>query len=61
MSSDDAKDLALKGMRVGIFVEYNFEDSELIYPLHRFREEGATVFTIGPEKGKSYAGKHGYV
>lgn len=57
MSSEDKKDLT--GVRVAICVEYNYEDAELIYPLHRLREEGATVFTVGFEKGKQYSGKHG--
>eukprot|EP01094_Clydonella_sp_ATCC50884_P004146 TRINITY_DN13222_c0_g1_i2.p1 TRINITY_DN13222_c0_g1~~TRINITY_DN13222_c0_g1_i2.p1 ORF type:complete len:200 (+),score=60.48 TRINITY_DN13222_c0_g1_i2:42-641(+) len=50
----------LAGRVVGILVEYNFEDLELTYPLLRFREEGATVFTIGPAAGTVYKGKHGY-
>lgn len=57
--SDAKEALPLEGVKVAIFVEFNFEDAELIYPLHRLREEGATVFTVGFEKGKAYAGKHG--
>ena len=30
------------------------------YPLLRFREEGMTTFTVGPEEGKVYASKKGY-
>ena len=30
------------------------------YPLLRFREEGMTTFTVGPEEGKIYASKKGY-
>jgi len=50
----------LKGVRVGILVEFNVEDTELTYPLYRLREEGCTTFTIGAKKGNEYKGKHGY-
>lgn len=30
------------------------------YPLLRFREEGMSTFTVGPEEGKVYASKKGY-
>ena len=30
------------------------------YPLLRLREAGYQTFTIGPEQGKTYTGKHGY-
>ena len=30
------------------------------YPLLRFREEGMSTFTVGPEEGKVYASKQGY-
>lgn len=52
--------MALAGLKIGILVEFNYEDLELQYPLLRFREEGATTFTIGPTKGTKYTGKHGY-
>lgn len=48
----------LTGKRVCILAENQFEDIELLYPLHRFREEGAQVVVIGPEKTR-YTGKHG--
>jgi protease I len=52
--------LRLTGKRVGILVEFNFEDVELLYPLYRFREDGATTFTIGNKAGETYKGKYGY-
>jgi protease I len=48
------------GKKIGILVEFNYEDLELWYPLFRLREEGYETFTIGPEQGKSYNSKHGY-
>ncbi|KAL8571324.1 hypothetical protein ACOMHN_050574 [Nucella lapillus] len=46
--------------KVGILVEFNFEDAEVIYPLYRFQEAGYTTITIGPDKETTYKGKHGY-
>lgn len=46
--------------KVGILVEFNFEEPELLYPLYRFQEAGFTVVTIGPVKDNVYKGKHGY-
>ena len=45
--------------KVGILAEFNYEDMELWYPYYRLKEEGHEVFTIGPEKGKTYNSKHG--
>lgn len=43
-----------------IFVEDDYEDLELWYPLLRLREAGALVTVAGPEAGRRYRGKHGY-
>jgi protease I len=48
------------GKKVGVLVEFNYEDLEVWYPLLRFREEGMETFTIGPEKDKVYQSKKGY-
>ena len=45
---------------IAILVEFNYEDLEVWYPLLRFREEGMTTFTVGPEAGKVYQSKKGY-
>nr|WP_240921712.1 deglycase PfpI [Thermococcus sp. 21S9] len=37
----------------------DFEDVELIYPLHRLKEEGHEVYIASFERGK-ITGKHGY-
>jgi len=43
-----------------LFLSANdFEDVELIYPLHRLREEGHEVYIASFERGK-ITGKHGY-
>lgn len=47
--------------RVGVLLEFNYEDLEVWYPLLRFREEeGIETFTIAPEAGKTYTSKKGY-
>ncbi|ESO91746.1 hypothetical protein LOTGIDRAFT_233342 [Lottia gigantea] len=46
--------------KIGILVEFNYEDLELWYPYYRLREEGHETFTIGPEKNKVYNSKHSY-
>jgi protease I len=43
-----------------LFLSANdFEDVELIYPLHRLKEEGHEVYIASFERGK-ITGKHGY-
>src|SRR5687768_12398757 len=43
-----------------IFLENDFEDMELMYPLYRFREAGYKVVVAAPKGGQQYKGKHGY-
>jgi protease I len=50
----------LAGKRLLMFVEDIYEDLELWYPKLRMIEAGAQVTVAGPEKGRKYAGKHGY-
>jgi len=45
---------------IAILVEKIYEDLELQYPKYRLREAGHTVHVIGPKKGETYVGKHGY-
>lgn len=51
--------MRLAGKRVVCYVEHEFEDLELWYPVLRLREEGAAVDLVGPEAGKTYTGKYG--
>jgi protease I len=50
----------LKGKRVAILVEQQYQEMEVWYPLYRLREAGAEVVLVGPEAGKSYPSKLGY-
>jgi len=51
--------MRLANKTVVCFVEEEFEDLELWYPVLRLREEGATVHLAGLEKGRTYIGKYG--
>lgn len=50
----------LSAHRILMFVGDTYEDLELWYPKLRLLEAGAAVVVAGPEKGVTYAGKHGY-
>lgn len=52
--------MKLKGKRVGILVESQYQDLEVWYPALRLREEGAQVLFIGTGSSESYEGKFGY-
>jgi len=51
--------MRLTGKKVIQFVEHEFEDLELWYPVLRLREEGAIVHIVGPQAGETYTGKYG--
>src|SRR5215208_953289 len=52
--------MTLDGKRAAILVGPLFEDTELLYPLYRLREEGAQVSVIGAEAGATVPGKKGH-
>lgn len=43
-----------------LMVENGFEDAEVLYPYYRMQEAGYQVDLVGPVKGGTYKGKHGY-
>ena len=49
----------MKKMKILIFLENGFEDSEFIYPYYRFQEEGYKVDIVAPKANQKYIGKHG--
>ena len=51
--------MSLKGKRIAILAEQDFEDSELIEPLKAMKEGGAQVFVVGSGTQQSYKGKRG--
>jgi protease I len=46
-------------MKALILAADGFEDSELLYPYYRLKEENIPVHVAGPERG-TITGKHGY-
>lgn len=52
--------MELRGKRVAILAENNYEDQELWYPYYRLIEAGADVFVLGTGTSTVYASKHGY-
>ena len=52
--------MELKGKRVAVLVEQQYQELEVWYPYYRLKEAGASVVMVGPEAGKSYPSKLGY-
>ncbi|GFP36134.1 protease I [Candidatus Hakubella thermalkaliphila] len=52
--------MCLKGKKVVLVIDKNFEDSEAIYPYFRLKEEGVEVIIAGPIKDTVFNGKWGY-
>lgn len=51
----------LEGKRVALFIDYQFEDLEVTYPMLRLQEEGCEVVVVGAHPaGQKYTGKFGY-
>jgi protease I len=50
----------LKGKRVAVLVEQQYQEMEVWYPVYRLREAGCQVTLVGPEAGATYASKLGY-
>jgi protease I len=51
--------MRLKGKRIAVFIEQEFEDLEYWVPVMRLQEEGAQVTTIGTGSADAYRGKNG--
>ena len=50
----------LKGKRVAVLVEQQYQELEVWYPVYRLREGGCQVVLVGPEAGATYPSKLGY-
>lgn len=51
--------MRLTGKQIITFVDEQFEDLELWYPIYRIREEGAKVHLVGLERKRTFIGKYG--
>jgi protease I len=51
--------MRLKGKRVAVLVELEFEDLEFWVPVMRLQEEGAKVTIVAPKANQTYKGKYG--
>ncbi len=52
--------MELKGKRIAILVEQQYQEMEVWYPLYRLREAGCQVSLVGPRAGETYPSKLGY-
>jgi protease I len=52
--------MRLKGKKVAILLEQDFQDAEVIYPYYRLKEEGAEALLVAAGGADSYKGKYGY-
>ena len=52
--------MQLKGKKVIVFAENNYQEMELWVPYYRLKEEGVEVTIVGSGSSRSYTSKHGY-
>ena len=52
--------MSLKGKRVAVMVDRQYQELEVWYPYYRFVEAGAQVLRVGPKARASYPSKLGY-
>jgi len=52
--------MKLTHKKIAILVEQLYQELEVWYPYYRFKEEGAKVYLLGPQKGNIYPSLHGY-
>ncbi|MGQ9645396.1 MAG: type 1 glutamine amidotransferase domain-containing protein [Thermodesulfobacteriota bacterium] len=52
--------MRLKGKKVVILIENNYQDLEFWVPYYRLKEEGAEVTIVGSGSSRTYTSKYGY-
>jgi protease I len=52
--------MRLKGKKVVVLIENNYQDLEFWVPYYRLKEEGAEVTVVGSGSSRTYTSKYGY-
>jgi protease I len=52
--------MRLRGKKVVVLAENNYQELELWVPYYRLKEEGAEVVIVGTGSARTYTSKHGY-
>ncbi len=52
--------MKLRGKRIAIMLDQQYQELEVWYPYYRFKEEGAEVVRVAPKAGATYPSKLGY-
>jgi protease I len=52
--------MKLKGKKIAIMLDQEYQELELWYPYYRFQEEGAEVALVAAKADQTYASKLGY-
>ena len=50
----------LKGRKIALMLDQEYQELEVWYPYYRFREAGAEVVRVAPKAGATYPSKLGY-
>ena len=52
--------MSLKGKRIALMLDREYQELEVWYPYYRLREAGAEVVRVAPQAGQTYPSKLGY-